>query len=123
MESLSRIRYRIVEGLLFGICGAYNHTLIPEAGELMFATLRQTPLVDIESYLTSALQHDWFRLGDEARRATVLFMLNCAQQNGMVSHMSVVLERIWDIHQVNDSDSLPSSDAVQQLLRMQGASM
>lgn len=114
-ESFSNVGVPTMEKLLFGVCGNYPRELTSDVAELVRLLLVASS--DAESMLVTSLQLDHFYLGTYAKRAVLSFCLRAAISHEVTSHdLAQCLEDVWLLHQSEDTDALPSSDAVAQLL-------
>jgi hypothetical protein len=119
--------------LVLGSCGKYSCTILNVVAELLYLLLQSTTSwseTEIESCILSPLQqYDHFLLGDRARQTTYQILLNCTKQSdyiisgqdsidsSKVSDLTVFLQNVWHLHQIEDASVLPGSDGVDQFIR------
>lgn len=116
-ETLSRGSSDILCRLLLGICGKMKRELIGDAADLLTAILQEAFVQEIDAQLMTALRQDCFLLGDPTRFTVLSVLHRCAQREVNSAVLASLFESIWDLHQVEDSDALPSSESVARLIQ------
>lgn len=86
--------------------------MLHDVAALLITVLSTAPPTDIEAHIVAALQSDYFLLGDHARRVTLSILRRCQRRQMSISALGKFLGELWEIHQVEDSESLPTSDIV-----------
>lgn len=100
---------------MLGVCGRYEYGLISCAAELLFLLLQSAPPSETEAQLVASLRQTHFLLGDRARYVALALMLRVAASPGSPSPLSVLtafFQDVWQLHQIEDTDALPTSDEV-----------
>lgn len=120
--SLSRIRGVTTTRIIAGSCNKFQFTAIADAAELLSVLLKSAPRPDVEALIISALQNEHFLLGDPSKNLTVAILKRVAA-DWTAKYLTSYLEEIWELHQVEDTDALPSSDVVAAFLRKYGAAV
>lgn len=120
----------VVNRLLKGCSGIYEHSVVGRAADLLFSLFRYCPSDQMMQEMSSVFQNQeqdqriFFHLGDDAKQ----LVLNCLTRNCTVSDRGVstwsrkdlnrFLEQIWDLHRnADDASNLPDSDAVARFMR------
>jgi hypothetical protein len=96
--------------------------MLQGVAELLTATLNTIPPSELESHLVATLRQDYFLLGDPAKHTTLAFFQRCVQQRLAASDLNGFLDDLWEIHQVEDAESLPTSDVVARFILKYNAS-
>ena len=108
----------MVGNLLAGVCGKFDVKLLHDVSQLLRATLKTTPPAELEAHLVAALSRDYFLLGDSAKSAAMAFFHKCVLESlEDISELSRFLDDIWEIHQNEDTEALPTSDVVERFVR------
>ena len=116
-ESVSRIRAETVNRLLLGCCGKYENRLIGDAAGLLSSILRVPLSSDVQADIVAALQQDYFLLGDESKNVTLGVLRECSRNSMSLSDLTLFLGEVWGLHQVEDTEALPGSDAVARFIK------
>jgi len=116
-KSTSRTRSDVIQRLLLGSCGKMNRSLIGEGAELLVTILQGADVNDSESAIISALNREVFFLGDSAMDMALSIFRRAARRLVQSKDLAIFLEDVWDLHQVENADALPGSEAVARFLR------
>jgi hypothetical protein len=112
-EAMSRISTDLFNLLMEGFCGKFCRNLLESASHLFHALMiTLPPSNDVENRVVSALQQDYFLLGDKARMATLSVLGRCTQNQVTAADLNIFWDTLWELHQVEDTAALPSSDSV-----------
>ena len=107
--------------LLRGCCGQYDLGVLDGAANLLHVLVGSGKAAkDTEGHVVSALQQEYFVMGDASKTLTLGVLSACAQKTCSRAHLLEFLEQIWNIHRAKDAESLPSSDVVQHFLQRFG---
>jgi hypothetical protein len=116
-DTAVRVRADAISYLLQGCCGRYEYSLIRNVSKLLYLLLIGTAAAETEAYLVTVLRQDFFLLGDESKNVTLHILTGCSNHALSLADLTVFLEDMWEIHQAEDMESLPSSDAVARFAR------
>lgn len=117
IESVRKIHHNCISQLILGLCGTYEYKMIEDVGQLFMLLLITSNPKDIESILIKSLQQDQFLLGDEAKNVILTTFLRCTNSITINNQLDPEIiteffEKIWKLHQVEDTDSIETSDEV-----------
>lgn len=107
----------LLRDILQGCCGRFERQRVLTCSELLEALLQLFQWSEIESDLMSALEQGCFKLGSPCIQLTHRILQRVVQAELKSTEISNFFEQIWDLHQVDDTDALPESDAVFLFLR------
>ena len=116
---MARIREVCIIRLILISCAKIAFNQLRDVTELVLILLRTSNLSDVKSILLTAFAQDQFLLGDRAKDAAVMTLFRWSDGLNQMQHDDCqdFLEEIWKLHQVEDTDSLPASDAVDRFIR------
>jgi hypothetical protein len=114
IDALSRIQEDCVIRLIGLSCAKVEFNRLSDVADLLLVFLRTTKFSDIKGILISSFHQDYFLLGEAASDAGLITLLRWSEGGNQVHHdeCRTFLEAIWNLHQVEDTDSLPGSDRV-----------
>lgn len=116
-ESRARINGGVIDNLLSAACGSCDVSMLHDMAALLITILSTAPPNDVETHLVTALQSDYFLLGEDARHVTLSVLRKCQRRQMSISALGRFLDELWEIHQVEDTESLPASDIVAGFVR------
>jgi len=116
-ETLSRACAHMIKLLLMGSCGRFQYQLVEPAGDLLAAIMREAPAADTEGYIRSALQEDFFGLGNEAKNTTLTLLGRVTNKVLNPCDLVGFLQEVWQLHQAEDNEALPGSEAVARFIK------
>jgi len=112
-EILNPIRGELLSALITGACGIFPREVLDPAGSLLHSMLRSTEAIEAERICTQALQNESFRLGDDAKRATLLTLGKGTRDSISSSVLMDLLDDLWTMHQSDDTGGTVSGgDAI-----------
>ena len=80
--------------------------MLDPVGNLLYSILKSTDAAEAEHICTKALQKETFRLGDDAKRVTLLIFGKGTQDSIAASVIMDLLGDIWSLHQNDDTGGL-----------------
>jgi hypothetical protein len=105
------IAVTVVNNILQGCCGPLERSSIADAANLLHAVLLLSPEWAAESPVAAALNQEHFKLGHPGILATVQVLQRSVRRKLNNGELTAFLENLWDLHQIEDLDALPNSDA------------
>lgn len=112
-ETLSTVQASMLSMLLLGSCGKLSFAVLGDAAHLICSILTALPPTE-ETRLgvINALMHEQFRLGDDARHVTLTTLEGVVRSEVTVKQLTSLLEQNWELHQLDELESLETSDVV-----------
>lgn len=118
LETITRVRPTVVSSLLLGTCGRLSYPALGDAGQLLLSVVSVAPLTEeTRASAIEALKDPQFRLGDEARNVVFGALEMVIMKEMDASSLAIILEQLWDMHQLNDVESLETSDVVARFVK------
>lgn len=118
LETITRVRPTVLSNLILGACGKLSYPALGDAAQLLLSVVRAAPLSeDIRTSATEALNDQQFRLGDEARNVVFGAFEMAIRGELDVTGLTIILEQLWDMHQLNEVESLETSDVVARFVK------
>ena len=102
----------MIDRLLSAICGKCDVSMLHEIASLLNTMVNTASPSDVEAHVIATLRGDHFRLGEPAKHVTLSILQQCQQHKLSLSLLQTFLHEVWEIHQAEDSESLPTSDVV-----------
>lgn len=106
------MRSNLILILIRGSCGTFPREVLDPAGNVLHSILLSTEAARAEQSCTEALEGETFRLGDDAKRATLLTLGKGAQGTISSSVMMDLLDDLWTMHQNDVTGVTAGGDAV-----------
>lgn len=104
--------------LLIGSCGRLSFAALSDAAHLLKSVVSSTPPTEeLRSSAVEALKTEEFRLGDDARQVVFNALEGVVRKEVSVEGLSLLLEQIWELHQLDEIESLESSDVVNRFVQ------
>jgi hypothetical protein len=110
---LSRVRWDLITTLLIGACGKLSASNIGQAADLFSTVLTSSSSPgESDAIVFQALMHEGFLLGSDAQRVSLGVLRKVSRNEVVATDLAIFLGDIWELHQVEYSESLEGSDAV-----------
>jgi hypothetical protein len=125
----------IICKLMIGTCGKYNYTVLDNIAELLLLLLQsinlnsnnctQSSFMEMELYIFASIRQQYdqiFLIGDHARRVCQQVLFRCCNttltntNTNALLEITVLLQDIWQLHQIDEPTALPGSDGVYQFI-------
>ena len=104
--------------LLIGSCGQLTFAALSDAAHLLRTVVSSNPATDeLRSGAVEALKTEEFRLGDEARQVVFNALERVFRNEVPVEGLTLLLEQIWELHQLDEIESLDTSDVVKRFIQ------
>lgn len=117
-ETLARIQANMISMLLLGSCGKLSYASLGGAAHLIRSVVSSIPLTEeLRSSAVGALKNEQFRLGDDARHVVLNALEGVVRNKITVEGLTRLLEQIWELHQLDEVESLETSDAVVRVIK------
>jgi hypothetical protein len=115
---ISRVRWDLITTLMVGSCGKLSASNIGQAADLFSTVLTSSPSPqETEAIVVQALTHEGFLLGSDAQRVSLGILLKVSRNEVVATDLAIFLSDVWELHQVEYSESLEGSDAVARFCR------
>lgn len=116
VESLSELQFKLIERLIYGICGRFPREILDPSSLLLFALLKQSPVQnDHQSLLRQALNKENFLLGNEALDMTLSVLSQCTKEAMTEKVFMEYVDDIWQIHCSEDAGGIVGGDRIKML--------
>ena len=93
-------------------------TVIGHAAHLMRSVVCATPPTEeMRSSAIQALKSEQFRLGDEARQVLFAVLEGLVKGEVQLEGFTLVLEQMWELHQLDEIESLECTDVVARFVK------
>lgn len=104
--------------LLIGSCGQLNFAALGDAAHLLKSIVINTPpTAELRSSAVEALKTEEFRLGDDARQVVFNVLEGVVRNEVSVEGLTFLLEQTWELHQLDEIESLDTSDVVKRFVQ------
>jgi len=110
--AITRVRRVVILTLVTGICGIFPREVIEPAAGLLAVILKISPPEEAEASSVEALGQEQFRMGDEAREASLHVLANCARGTCPLSTLTEFADDLWQLHQCDDTGAVAGGDEV-----------
>jgi hypothetical protein len=118
METMSRIQASMVSMLLLGACGKLSYVVLGEAASLCHAAICTVPPTEeLRTSAINALRSEQFRLGDDAGQVVFNALEGVARNEVSVELLKLILEQMWELHQLDEIESLELTDVVARFVK------
>ena len=108
----------MISMLLLGSCGKLSFISLGDAAHLIFSVVRCTPPTEeLRSSAINALKNEQFRMGDDARHVVLSALEGVVRNEVTVEGLTCLLEQVWDIHQLDEIESLEVTDVVARFVK------
>ena len=107
--------------MIHGVCGIFQRELVDPAASLLFSVVSTTPSQEAEKYTSEALHQEKFLLGENAAKAILVVLGNCAQGTNTSSILMDALNDVWEMHQSDDAEgTIAKGDVVAKFVKKYG---
>jgi len=118
LETVSRFQPGILSTLLLGCCGQMSYACLGDAAHLLRSVVRSTPPTqELRTSAIETLKNEQFRLGDEARQIVFNALEGVVRNEVSVEGLALLLGQTWELHQLDEVESLESSDVVKRFVK------
>ena len=108
----------MVSILILASCGKLSFTAIGGASHLLISVVRSTPPTEeLRASAINALKNEQFRLGDDARHVVLSALEGVVRQEVNAEGLTRLMEQIWELHQLDEVESLEASDVVARFVK------
>ena len=115
---LSIVRCDLITTLLVGSCGKLSASNIGQAANLLSAVLTSSSSPEESDVIViQALTHEGFLLGTDAQFVSLGVLRKVSRNEVVATDLTIFLGDVWELHQVEYSESLQGSDAVARFCR------
>jgi hypothetical protein len=120
-ETLSTVQASMLSMLLLGACGKLSFAVLGDAAHLICSILTALPTTEeTRSSVVNALMHEQFRLGDDARHVILTKLEGVVRNEVTLKQLTSLLEQNWELHQLDELESLETSDVVIRFIKRFG---
>jgi hypothetical protein len=124
-DALSRVYSSIILMLVAGSCGKLHNSTLGAAAILLshVLVLTSSPSASItvrdetEAMIVQALNDGHFLLGIKAQNVSRNVLTRCSRNEIVAADLAIFLADLWDLHQIQCSDSLEGSEVVDRFCR------
>ena len=104
--------------LLIGSCGQLSYAALGDAAHLLRSVVSSTPPTEeLRASAINALKNEQFRLGDDARQVVFNALEGVVRNEVQVEGLTLLLEQTWELHQLDEVESLETSDVVKRFVK------
>lgn len=118
LDATLRLQANMISLLLLGSCGKLSYTSLSGAAQLTRSVITaMPPTEELRSSAINALKDEQFRLGDDARHVVLSALEGVVRNEVTVEGLARLLEQIWELHQLDEVESLEASDVVMRFVK------
>lgn len=113
-ETIARVQSNMISMLLFGACGKSSYAALGDAAHLAHSLLCCGMLrsQELRANIVDALKTEQFRMGENAREVIVNVLEGIVKGEVSVDGLKFMFEQMWELHQLDEIESLETTDVV-----------
>lgn len=118
LDTLSRSQPKIISMLILGFCGNLSYSILERSAQFLQAVIGAAPATEeLRLSAINALKNEQFRLGEDARHIVLSVFEGLANGDVSVEKLKVVLEHMWELHQLEEIESPETCDVVARFVK------
>jgi hypothetical protein len=104
--------------LLLGACGKLSYNSLAGSAQLIRSVITaMPPTEELRSSAINALKNEQFRLGEDSTHVVLSALEGVVRNEVTVEGLTRLLEQIWELHQLNEVESLETTDVVMRFVK------